>query len=146
MNVDSVYLDFSKAFDKVDHSIVVKKLSSLGVRGKILQWIESFLTSRTQKVVVNGVLSEEVAVVSGVPQGSVIGPLLFLILLGDIDSNIASSFLSSFADDTRISIGLSGVTQASALQSDLEAVYQWADENNMSFNDLKFEVLRYGGD
>ena len=145
MNVDSVYLDFSKAFDKVDHGIVVKKLSLLGVRGKLLQWIESFLASRIQKVVVNGVLSEEVAVVSGVPQGSVIGPLLFLILLGDIDSNIASSFLSSFADDTRISIGLSNVTQASALQSDLEAVYQWADENNMSFNNLKFEVLRYGG-
>ena len=94
----------------------------------------------------NGILSEECSVVSGVPQGSVIGPLLFLILLGDIDSKIAASFLSSFADDTRLSIGLAGVTQASALQSDLEAVYQWAEENNMSFNDLKFEALRYGQD
>ena len=146
LNVDSVYLDFAKAFDKVDHNIVLHKLSLLGVRGRLLDWIESFLTARVQKVVVNGVLSEECAVVSGVPQGSVIGPLLFLILLGDIDSKIAASFLSSFADDTRLSIGLAGVTQASALQSDLEAVYQWAEENNMSFNDLKFEALRYGQD
>ena len=146
LNVDSIYLDFAKAFDKVDHNIVLNKLSLLGVRGKLLQWIKSFLASRTQKVVVNGVLSEECAVISGVPQGSVIGPLLFLILLGDIDSNIAASFLSSFADDTRLTIGLSGVTQASALQTDLEAVYQWAEENNMTFNDLKFEVLRYGRD
>ena len=109
-------------------------------------WIESFLTSRTQRVIVNGVLSDPCPVVSGVPQGSVIGPLLFLVLLGDIDANILSSFLSSFADDTRMARGLSGVSDASALQTDLEAVYQWAEDNNMSFNDLKFEVLRFGSD
>ena len=146
LNVDSVYLDFSKAFDKVDHRIVLTKLSAHGVRGKLLHWIESFLTARYQQVIVNGVLSKPCPVVSGVPQGSVIGPLLFLILLSDIDSNIVSSFLSSFADDTRISRGVAGVTDASALQKDLEIVYQWAEENNMSFNDLKFENLRFGLD
>ena len=91
-------------------------------------------------------LSETSPVVSGVPQGSVLGPLLFIILLGDIDENILGSFLSSFADDTRLSKGVSGVTDASTLQSDLEAVYQWAEDNNMSFNNLKFEVLRYALD
>ena len=146
LNVDSVYLDFAKAFDKVDHQILLTKLSALGVRGVLLMWIESFLTSRTQRVIVNGVLSDPCPVVSGVPQGSVIGPLLFLVLLGDIDANILSSFLSSFADDTRMARGLSGVSDASALQTDLEAVYQWAEDNNMSFNDLKFEVLRFGSD
>ena len=146
LNVDSIYLDFSKAFDKVDHRIVLSKLAGLGVRGKLLKWIQSFLTSRTQRVIVNGVLSEPCPVVSGVPQGSVIGPLLFLILLGDIDSNIVSCFLSSFADDTRISKGISNVMDASALQRDLEAVYQWAEDNNMSFNNLKFENLRFGSD
>ena len=146
LNVDSVYLDFAKAFDKVDHRILLTKLSALGVRGVLLMWIESFLTSRTQRVIVNGVLSDPSPVVSGVPQGSVIGPLLFLVLLGDIDANILSSFLSSFADDTRMARGLSGVSDASALQTDLEAVYQWAEDNNMSFNDLKFEVLRFGSD
>lgn len=146
LNVDTIYLDFAKAFDKVDHSLVLKKLSMLGIRGKILQWIESFLTNRTQRVMVNGFLSEPAPVISGVPQGSVIGPLLFLILIGDIDNDIATSFLSSFADDTRLSRATSGVTDCSALQTDLEKVYQWAIDNNMIFNAKKFEALRYGHD
>ena len=146
LNVDTVYLDFAKAFDKVDHRIVLKKLSILGVRGKVLSWIESFLLSRTQSVVVNGVRSPGAPVISGVPQGSVIGPLLFLVLISDIDANIALSFLSSFADDTRLSRAVAGVTDASALQTDMEAVYQWAQDNNMTFNDLKFEMLRFGPD
>ena len=146
LNVDTVYLDFAKAFDKVDHRIVLKKLSILGIRGKVLSWIESFLMSRTQSVVVNGVLSPGAPVISGVPQGSVIGPLLFLVLISDIDANIALSFLSSFADDTRLSRAVAGVTDASALQTDMEAVYQWAKDNNMTFNDLKFEMLRFGPD
>ena len=146
LNVDSIYLDFAKAFDKVDHKILLAKLSALGVRGKLLTWIESFLSSRTQRVIVNGVLSKPCPVISGVPQGSVIGPLLFLILLGDIDANILSSFLTSFADDTRIARGISDVADASALQTDLEAVYQWAEDNNMSFNNTKFESLRFGPD
>ena len=99
-NVDTIYLDFAKAFDKVDHGIVLKKLSLLGIRGHLLQWIQSFLSSRTQMVLVNGVLSDPSPVTSGVPQGLVIGPLLFLILIGDIDQNVAHSFLTSFADDT----------------------------------------------
>ena len=97
-------------------------------------------------MIVNGVLSNRCPVVSGVPQGSVLGPLLFLVLLNDIDSNIVSSFLASFADDTRIWKGVSGVNDASALQRDLEIVYQWAEDNNMSFNYLKFENLRFGAD
>ena len=146
LNVDTIYLDFSKAFDKVDHSLVLKKLSILGIRGTILQWIESFLTNRTQRVLVNGFLSKPAPVISGVPQGSVIGPLLFLILIGDIDKDIASSFISSFADDTRLSRATSGVTDSSALQTDLEKVYLWAIDNNMTFNAKKFEALRYGAD
>ena len=145
-NVDVIYLDFAKAFDKVDHGIVLKKLSLLGIRGKILKWIKSFLSSRTQMVLVNGVLSDPAAVTSGVPQGSVLGPLLFLILIGDIDKDIAYSFLSSFADDTRLLRKVSGVREASSLQTDLEAVYKWAEDNNCSFNNKKFEALRYGLD
>ena len=145
-NADTIYLDFAKAFDKVDHGIVLKKLSLLGIRGRLLQWITSFLTSRNQMVLVNGVLSDPVLVTSGVPQGSVIGPLLFLILIGDIDQNIAQSFLSSFADDTRLLREVNGVQDASALQRDLETIYQWAVDNNASFNDKKFEALRHGND
>ena len=145
-NVDTVYLDFAKAFDKVDHAILLKKLSRLGVRGKVLSWLESFLDSRTQNVMVNGILSDAAAVKSGVPQGSVLGPLLFLVLISDIDINVLSSFLSSFADDTRVSKGICGVSDASALQGDLEVIYQWAIDNNMSFNSSKFELIRRGPD
>ena len=146
INVDTVYLDFAKAFDKVDHSIVLKKLSLIGIRGNILSWIESFLTARTQKVMVNGYLSEPAPVISGVPQGSVLGPLLFLILIGDIDRDIAHAFISSFADDTRLTRAVSGVRDASSLQTELEKIYQWSVENNMMFNSKKFEVVRHGPD
>ena len=87
--MDVIYLDFAKAFDKVDHAIVLTKLSLLGIKGKLLDWIKSFLTDRTQYVVVNGFLSDPCKVISGVPQGSVLGPLLFLVLIGDIDDDIS---------------------------------------------------------
>ena len=146
MNVDAVYLDFSKAFDKVDHQIVLDKLAQLGIGGQLLNWIKSFLLGRTQSVLVNGFLSEPVVVKYGVPQGSVIGPLLFLILIGDINADLEHSFLSSFADDTRTAMGVSNLRDVSLLQSDLEKVYKWARNNNMLFNNKKLEVLRYGTD
>ena len=97
-------------------------------------------------VLVNGVLSDPAPVLSGVPQGSVIGPLLFLILIGDIDSKVAHSFIASFADDTRLLREVKNVQDASSLQTDLEGVYEWAVDNNSTFNNKKFEALRYGTD
>ena len=144
LNVDTVYLDLAKAFDKVDHKVILAKLALLGIGGKLLKWIESFLTYRSQYVLVNRFLSEPSEVKSGVPQGSVIGPLLFLVLISDIDAELGTSFLSSFADDTRVSRGIESVRDASLLQEDLDAIYKWADLNNMKFNDKKLEVLRYG--
>ena len=105
-NVDVIYLDFSKAFDKLDFAIVLKKMNEIGIRGNIGKWIYSFLTNRDQVVLVNGARSSPEPVISGVPQGSVIGPLLFLIQISDIDEHIQNSFLSSFADDTRIGKGI----------------------------------------
>ena len=144
LNVDTIYLDFSKAFDKVDHQIVIAKLSSLGIGGKLLEWIKSFLLDRLQHVVVNGFVSSPSHVKSGVPQGSVIGPLLFLILIGDIDADLHNSSLRSFADDTRVLKGINSLRDASLLQHDLTIVYQWAVDNNMLFNSKKLELLRYG--
>ena len=143
-NVDVIYLDFSKAFDKVDHQIILEKLRLMGVKGKLLLWIKSFLLNRTQRVMVNGFLSEPANVISGVPQGSVLGPLLFLILISDIDKDVLQSFLSSFADDTRIGLSITSEEDAIQLQEDLKKVYLWAQQNNMSFNENKFELLRYG--
>ena len=93
-NVDIIYLDFVKAFDKVDHHVTLKKLTALGIGGKLIKWIETFLTDRCQSVIVNGASSSAREVLSGVPQGSVLGPLLFLVLLGDIDE--ASELVTSF--------------------------------------------------
>ena len=143
-NVDVIYLDFAKAFDKVDHQIVLEKVQKLGIQGKLLQWIEEFLTNRTQSAMVNGRLSSKRRVVSGVPQGSVIGPLLFLILMSDIDEKTLHALIASFADDTRATKGIMTEEDAIDLQTDLFHIYQWSRDNNMEFNSLKFELLRYG--
>ena len=83
-----MFLDFSKAFDKVDHGVLLHKLQNIGITGKIGAWIHSFLTDRSQTVVTNGKHSLPSEVVSGIPQGSVLGPLLFIILMGDIDKGV----------------------------------------------------------
>ena len=141
--VDVVYLDFAKAFDKVDIGITLRKLKFLGIRGEVGRWLTDFLTDRKQTVLVNGAKSAPRQVASGVPQGSVLGPLLFFILIGDIDQNIASSFISSFADDTRVGRQIENTEDIQFLQADLESVYDWAEQNNMEFNSDKFELLRY---
>ena len=143
-NIDVIYLDFEKAFDKLDFEITLQKLQELGVSGKILDWIRSFLSQRKQCVVVEGVKSGQEPVLSGVPQGSVVGPLLFIVMLRDIDRGVSSAWVSSFADDTRVLAGVSTVEGVVALQEDLEKIYQWAAQNNATFNSTKFECLRYG--
>ena len=141
---DVVYLDFSKAFDKVDHIILMRKLSGIGVKGPLLRWIHTFLTGRMQVVAVEGCLSDAEEVISGVPQGTVLGPVLFLIHIGDIDSSLQHATASSFADDTRITMKIKCKEDCDRLQQDLELVYEWATENNMAFNEEKFEHIRYG--
>ena len=86
--------------------MTMKKLQCIGISGKLGRWIYSFLTDRKQAVLVNGEKGTPFDVLSGVPQGSVLGPLLFLVLISDIDSGITSAFLSSFADDTRVAKGI----------------------------------------
>ena len=142
-DVDIIYVDFAKAFDKVDINITMNKIQALGINGRLAEWIHCFLTQRKQQVVVNSAKSSAREVISGVPQGSVLGPLIFLILIGDIDKNIATSFLSSFADDTRIGREVDCETDAESLQCDLNSVYDWCRENNMSFNSDKFEFMSY---
>ena len=144
-DVDIIYLDFAKAFDKVDFDILLKKLHSLGVRGNLGRWIHSFITGRTQTVNVNGKRSPPSPVLSGVPQGSVLGPLLFLILIGDIDNELTSAFLSSFADDTRMGHKTDTHAEKTELQSDLNTVYRWTSCNNMELHGDKFEHMHYSG-
>ena len=141
--VDIIYLDFSKAFDKVPHKRLIEKLRAHGIKGKIVNWIEEWLTNRKQRVVVNGESSDWKDVVSGVPQGSVLGPILFTIFINDLDDRIQSK-ISKFADDTKL-IGKAGTTEETdVLQEDLEKLNEWAKRWQMSFNADKCKVLHIG--
>ena len=142
-DVDVIYLDFAKAFDKVHHGILVKKLENAGIKGKVLEWIKAFLFDRIQSVSVEGALSDETKVLSGVPQGTVLGPLLFLIHISDINEDVQNSRVSSFADDTRILKIIKDHNDRETLQSDLNIVYNWSKKNKMQFNESKFEMIRY---
>ena len=141
--VDVIYLDFSKAFDKVDLNILVAKLEKYGVTGKLLKWIDSFLRDRIQTVGVDHVLSSFRCVLSGVPQGSVLGPVLFLVYVIDLESSLSFSDALSFADDTKISNVIRTILDQANLQDDLCSVVKWASVNNMVLHDQKFELLCY---
>lgn len=143
-NVDVVYLDFAKAFDRVDHGILLHKLRAMGITGKLGVWLHGFLTRRKQAVAVDGFKSQQEEVISGVPQGSVLGPMLFLVLMADIEDAVDGSFLSSFADDTTLSHRISEESDVTKLQLNIGKIYKWAEANNMKFNDEKFELLRLG--
>ena len=142
--VDVIYLDYAKAFDKVDHEILLAKLEKLGINGKLLQWIRDFLSNnRFQTVLINGKRSFLASVLSGVPQGSVLGPLLFLVYINDLVEAIQQSKISSFADDTKISRAIEYCKDLALLQSDLDQVIKWSIENNMDLHEDKFEVISY---
>ena len=101
-----VHLDFSKAFDKVDHGILLHKLRAVGITGNIGIWLFHFLTDRSHFVQLPGDISEDHPVLSGVPQRTILGPLMFLIMISDIDKDVSASKLVSFADDTILYSGV----------------------------------------
>ena len=138
--VDLVLLDFSKAFDKVSHSKLLFKLSQHGVKGNTLNWIRAFLVGRTQAVVLEGESSSEVPVTSGVPQGSVLGPLLFLIYINDLPQNIQSQ-VRLFADDTAVYLTVGSSDDRDILQADLDTLQTWEHAWDMEFNPSKCQVL-----
>ena len=142
-NVDCVYLDFSKCFDKIDIGLLCHKLKENKIHSKHGIWLHNFLVDRKQQVVVDNELSSPSEVISGIPQGTVLGPVLALIFLSDLDDGI-ENVASMFADDTRIMGEIQQETDVEKLQKDLDKVFHWAEDNNMRFNSDKFELLRYG--
>ena len=138
--IDLVLLDFSKAFDKVNHLKLLFKLSQHGVKGNTLNWIRSFLLGRTQAVVLEGERSAEAPVTSGVPQGSVLGPLLFLLYINDLPQNIQSQ-VRLFADDTAVYLTVTSSEDANTLQADLDTLQEWERTWDMEFNPSKCQVL-----
>ena len=131
LSVDMVYLYFSKAFDKVDHGILLHKLRAVGITGNIGIWLFHFLTDRSHFARLPGGISEDHPVLIGVPQGTILDPLLFLIMISDIDKDVSASKLVSFADDTRLYSGVGDVTDCNNPQPDLNDVYDWASSSNM---------------
>ncbi|MCG8048091.1 MAG: hypothetical protein JAY66_20795 [Candidatus Thiodiazotropha taylori] len=137
---DLVLLDFSKAFDKVSHQKLLLKLHKYGIRGPILTWIQAFLSNRTQTVVLENEHSNTIPVTSGVPQGSVLGPILFLIYINDLP-DMTKSKVRLFADDTAIYLAVSSLRDAQILQQDLDHLHKWELEWDMEFNPGKCVVI-----
>ena len=136
-------LDFTKAFDKVPHKRLIQKLCFYGLSGQIASWIQDFLTGRSQRVVVDGKFSNQAPVLSGVPQGTVLGPIAFLFYINDLSSNISSQ-VRLFADDCLLYTATEVDKSSPFLQKDLKQLERWQDDWLMSFNPGKCVTMTIG--
>jgi len=142
-SVDLVYLDFAKAFDKVPYIRLFKKLEAHGIFGDVLSWIRNWLSGRRQQATINGECSGWHDVTSGVPQGSVLGPLLFVIYINDLDVDMVSK-ICKFADDTKLNKCVNCLKDAEDLREDLRKLDEWASKWQMQFNKDKCTVMHLG--
>ena len=141
---DVIYLDYSKCFDTVVHSKLLYKLSHYGFEGTALQWLESFLSNRSQIVKINGAFSHPKEVISGVPQGTVLGPVLFLFYSADLQKEIKYSDISMYADDTKLFKKIQCENDYLLLQEDLNSASNWANAWQLKLNPIKTNVLTIG--
>jgi hypothetical protein len=139
--VDVFYLDFSKAFDTVPHALLLKKLSMLGMGNSLFKWFKSYLSNRYQRVIINGVHSQWLSVTSGVPQGSILGPLLFLMYVSDINLCLKYCKVKFFADDAKIYITVNDIRDCYKLQEDLYSLIKWTSTWGMTLNLSKCKIL-----
>ena len=140
---DAILLDFSKAFDKVDHEGLLMKLEHYGIRSSLLSWTRSFLIGRSQKVLVDGKASSPTPVLSGVPQGTVLGPLFFLIYINDITKGLsAGTFIRLFADDSLLYRTIRTPKDSEILQKDLNTLQVWEKTWKMEFHPGKCQLLQ----
>ena len=141
--VDVIYLDFAKAFDTVPRRRLIGKFESYGISGNLLGWISDFLRERSHIVSVNGAKSASAYVISGISQGSVLGPAIFAFYINDILDNIASDGFM-FADDTKIFKRIASRNDAIILQSDMHKLEDWSRTWGLDFNSDKCHVLTMG--
>ena len=142
--VDCVYLDLKKAFDKVSHKRLIWKMENCGGLGdKLIRWMKSYLSERKMKTVIRGVSSEWAEVESGVPQGSVLAPLMFLIYVNDLPVGV-KSYINLFADDAKIMSQVKTPEDCLTLQQDLDIIHDWSSKWLMEFNADKCHVLEMG--
>jgi hypothetical protein len=145
IQTDVVYLDLSKAFDSVPHNFLILKLKAFGVNGQLLNWFINYLDNRKQKVILDGHSSDYVNVISGVPQGSILGPLLFNIYINDMSKVITSqnSHLFLYADDSKLCSQITCLNDCFALQSSINELYNWSNIWGMRFNHSKCCILSF---
>ena len=141
--IHACYLDMSKAFDRVDHSLLLRKLRELGITGNLLAWLESYLSDRNARVRIDGTLSRIIKASSGVPQGSVLGPMLFLIYVNDLPKLVVCKMVL-FADDIKLWARIESTRDCLLLQRDLDALHDWSARNKMLFNFRKCKMLQLG--
>lgn len=141
---DILFLDFAKAFDSVDHVILLRKLKDYGIAGNLYRWFSDYLHNRTQRVVVEGAASSWSPVTSGVPQGSILGPMLFLLFINDLPDVIPESTSTGlYADDTKLYREISTPEDCSQLQEALSCADVWSKDNNINFNPSKCKILTF---
>ena len=139
-----IFIDLQKAFDTVDHKILLSKLDHYGIRGVTNAWFESYLNDRTQSVFVNNSISSKIKIKYGVPQGSVLGPILFLIYINDLLNSIFFSDVFHFADDTSLLYSASSLSKIrKSLNLDLKSLQNWLNSNKISLNALKTQVVLF---
>ena len=139
-----LFLDLKKAFDTVDHNLLLIKLEYMGVRGQTLEWFKSYLSNRSQVVFINGVLSEDEQIKCGVPQGSILGPLLFLIYINDLSSIIDFATTRMYADDTNLTFTACNIPELQEQMSvDIQCLKNWLIANKLTLNVIKTEFVSW---
>ena len=140
-----VFLDFQKAFGTVNHNILLKKLHHYGIRGITKDWFTSYLNNRTQQTKVNDSISEKIEITYGVPQGSILGPLLFLVYINDLHDAVTHFLIHHFADDTNILYCNKSLKKINKyINHDLSQIVQWLRANRISLNANKTELIIFG--
>ena len=142
-DIGIIYTDFTKAFDSVTHKRIAVKLESLGIKGKVLRWIEAFLTGRRHRVSVDGELSDWVYVKSGIPQGPVLGPILFVMFINDMPRVIKNCW-KLFADDAKIYSTIQSDDDTVSLENDINSLVEWSTLWRLPFNIENSKCMHVG--
>ncbi|CAB3996921.1 RNA-directed DNA polymerase from mobile element jockey [Paramuricea clavata] len=138
---DIIFMDMSKAFDKVSHTALINKLQQYNIGGPLLQWFTSYLHDCQQRVTTLGATSSKKTVCSGVPQGSILGPILFLLYVNDLPDAVTNSTVACFADDTKIFRRIDSITDAMLLQDDINNLQSWSMSSGLVFNKGKCKSI-----
>ena len=141
--VDCIFTDFSKAFDKLSHGILLLKLASIGFNENFVSWIGSYLKSRTCRINFNGCVSDVFKIGSGIPQGSHLGPVMFILFINDLIDSIKHSKCLMYADDVKLFKSIVSAADCHELQSDISNFYLWCKTNGLTLNINKCKVMNF---